>query len=90
MTYRKGQVVIEEQDAALIGKLLRCWCVLHDVSNEDMARALGTGKSGLSRIKHGKRPLTVEMALEICRLTGMAIDARGVSLDDTGELDVAR
>jgi transcriptional regulator with XRE-family HTH domain len=86
MARKKGQLYLADEDARLLGKLLACWQILHDVSDEKMAAALGTGQGGLSRYKHGRRPLTVEAAWRICQLTGMEIDARGVSLDDTGEL----
>lgn len=82
----RGQLVIAPDEAELIGRRLRCWRILHDVGTREMAQALGTGKSGLSRIEHARRPLTVAMARDIERLTGMALDGRGASMDDKGEL----
>jgi hypothetical protein len=72
---------LETADGDLLGRRVSAWLAMHRIQARQLAQATGTGKSGLSRALHGKRPFPVTLALRICHYTGLDITGDTVTFD---------
>jgi transcriptional regulator with XRE-family HTH domain len=77
----RADLYLEDADADMLGRRLGAWMAMHRVKSVDLADALGIPKTGLSRIVFGRRPLSVELALQICDYTGLEITGDSVTYD---------
>jgi hypothetical protein len=74
----KDVLFLEAQDAERLGRRVRSWMVLHDVSLDEVATAMQCTRFHLSRALNGRVSFSLSLAWDLCRLTGLAIDGDDV------------
>jgi hypothetical protein len=77
----RDRLWLEPANGDLLGRRVSAWLAMHRIEAGQLAQAAGTGKSGLSRALHGKRPFPVTLALRICHHTGLTINGDTVTFD---------
>jgi hypothetical protein len=69
---------LDPDDAERLGRRVRAWMVLHEVSLDDLAAELRCSRWHLSRVLHNRVAVGLALALDLCGLTGLDIDGDDV------------
>jgi hypothetical protein len=70
--------MLEVPDAMRLGKRVKAWAIMRDIPLGHVAESMKVTRWHLSRTFSGEVPMSVELARDLCALTGLDIDGDDV------------
>lgn len=74
----KSTLMLDIDSSRRLSRRVRAWAILHQVTMNEIAAAMRVTKWHLSRTGNGDAAMSVELAMDLCALTGLDIDGDDV------------